>query len=80
MLLEIEGKEVYVSLFQAKLLKEMGFDERCMGYYPRGEVNKVHHSLLFERNSEWLDGSISAPTLPIAKKWIEDNSVNIVII
>lgn len=60
--------EDYVSFETAKLLKEKGFDEVCIGFYtPQKEL---HFTLLEETNSMWLDDSISAPTLQMAMKWI----------
>ena len=63
--------EDYVSFEIAKLLKEKGFDEACIGFYtPQKEL---HFTLLEETNSMWLDDSISAPTLQMAMKWIRNN-------
>ena len=64
--------EDYVSLKVAKLLKEKGFNEKCIGYYPRGENTEVNHSFLYERNSDWIDNSISAPTHQMAMKWLRE--------
>lgn len=62
--------EDYVSLKVAKLLKEKGFDEECISYYQRGENVEISYSFIYERNSDWVDGSISAPTLQMAMKWL----------
>ena len=62
--------EDYVSFETAKLLKEKGFDEVCIGFYtPQKEL---HFTLLEETNSMWLDDSISAPTLQMAMKWLRE--------
>lgn len=65
--------EDYVSFEVAKLLKEKGFDEKCVGYYPRGENTEINHSFLYERNSDWIDNSISAPTQQVVMKWLRVN-------
>ena len=62
--------EDYVSFETAKLLKEKGFDEVCIGFYtPQKEL---HFTFLGETNSIWLDDSISAPTLQMAMKWLRE--------
>lgn len=68
--------EDYVSFETAKLLKEKGFDEECIGYYnPEKELDL---SLCGETNSIWLGGCISAPTLQMAMKWLrETNRIDI---
>lgn len=62
--------EDYVSFEIAKLFKEKGFDEICIGFYtPQKEL---HFTFLGETNSMWLDDSISAPTLQMAMKWLRE--------
>ena len=62
--------EDYVSFETAKLLKDKGFDEICMGFYT--PEKELHLTFLGETNSIWLDDSISAPTLQMAMKWLRE--------
>lgn len=62
--------EDYVSFEIAKLLKEKGFDETCIGFYT--PEKELHFTFLGETNSMWLDDSISAPTLQMAMKWLRE--------
>ena len=76
--------EDYVSFEVAKLLKEKGFDEKCISVYHDGELRLVSSlgifcgaGILAEQtltytNSEckWSPIMISAPTLQMAMKWL----------
>ena len=78
--------EDYVSFEVAKLLKEKGFDEKCISVYHDGELRLVSSlgifcgaGILAEQtltytNSEckWSPIMISAPTLQMAMKWLRD--------
>lgn len=64
-------KEGYVSFETAKLLKEKGFDEPCIGFYNPTD------GCLFESciRESWdcnRHGSINAPTLQMALKWLRE--------
>ena len=61
--------EDYVSFETAKLLKEMGFDEKCHMCWD--EVTKIIESA-DATNSELLATYISAPTLQMAMKWLTE--------
>lgn len=62
-------KERYVNLKVAKLLKDKGFNEPCVGYYsPEGRLNLLTYA---ETNSEWFKNT-SAPTQQMACDWIRD--------
>ena len=64
--------EDYVSFETAKLLKEKGFDEECIGYYVDYEPNDVKYSFMGETNSTWEPRCYSAPTLQMATKWLRE--------
>lgn len=77
--------EDYVSHGLAKLLKEKGFDEYCRFVYNAGVLRSVasldchwnegYGELIEEKqNSDFgkYDNAISAPTLQMARKWLEE--------
>ena len=77
--------EDYVSFETAKLLKEKGFDEKCISVYHDGELQLVSslglfcsmgydEQILTYTNSEckWSPIMISAPTLQMAMKWLRE--------
>lgn len=77
--------EDYVSLEVAELLKEKGFDEYCRFVYNAGVLRSVasldchwnegYGELIEEKqNSDFgkYDNAISAPTLQMARKWLEE--------
>lgn len=63
-------KERYVSHEVAKLLKDKGFNEPCIGYYStEGKLKLLTYA---ETNSEWFK-NISAPTQQMACDWLIEN-------
>lgn len=63
------GKEDYVSLEMAKLLKEKGFDVPCCSQYTdKGTVWRYFHPENFNAYKDYY----SCPTLYEAQKWIRD--------
>lgn len=77
--------ENYVSFETAKLLKEKGFDEKCVSVYHDGEIELVSslgifssegygEQILTYTNSEceWSPIMVSAPTLQMAMKWLRE--------
>lgn len=74
--------EDYVSFETAKLLKEKGFDERCVCYYDTESLNKFGHPVfdsidmslsnsdLEQSNHDYV--CYSAPTLQVAMKWLRE--------
>ena len=76
--------EDYVSFEVAKLLKEKGFDEKCISVYHDGELRLVSSLGIFcgagilaeqtltytNSECEWSPIMISAPTLQMATKWL----------
>ena len=74
--------EDYVSFETAKLLKEKGFDERCVCYYNTESLNKFGHpvfdSIDMSLSNSDLEKSdhdyvcYSAPTLQMAMKWLRE--------
>ena len=68
------GKE-FVNYEQALTLKELGFNEQCIGY-----INKLNEEFIydFERHPndfiKWCGGNvIKAPTFSQAFRWFRDN-------
>lgn len=68
-------KERYVNLEVAKLLRDKGFDEECVGYYINDEPDDVKYSLLGETNSTWESRCCSAPTQAMAVDWVRTKDV-----
>lgn len=77
--------EDYVSFETSKLLKEKGFDEKCISVYHDGKLQLVSslgifcgegygEQILTYTNSEceWSPIMISAPTLQMAMKWLRE--------
>lgn len=77
--------EDYVSFETAKLLKEKGFNEKCISVYHDGELQLVSslgifcgegygEQILTYTNSEceWSPIMISAPTIQMAMKWLRE--------
>lgn len=64
--------EYYVSLETAKMLKEAGFDWKCMKCY--------NHEVMFDMESDEIrkqcpqhsQWDISAPTLDVAQRWLRE--------
>ena len=72
--------EDYVSFETAKLLKEKGFDEATIGYYPIiGKAKETFHKGAAYRWNYFSDRGIAAPTLQMALKWIQE-AHNIIIV
>lgn len=79
-------REDYVSFEIAKLLKEKGFDEKCISVYHDGELQLVSSLGLFccmgwydeqiltytNSECEWSPIMISAPTNQMAMKWLRE--------
>ena len=62
-------QEAYVSFENAKLLKEKGFDEECYTCYI---INEIQHYDYKSRNSDLIEGVISAPTQQMAMRWLRE--------
>lgn len=71
--------EDYVSFETAKLLKEKGFDDNCAALYDlrNGELSHREVGYVFN-NGQW-DNFITAPTLQMAMKWLQE-TLNILVI
>lgn len=69
-------KEDYVSFEVAKLLKEKGFDERCIMFYHNNELTSTVNLESVKENAScvfnsWLyEGDYTAPTLQMTMKWL----------
>ena len=82
--METINHEYYVSLEVAKLLKEAGFDWKCMCYYtlinpkvhtPNNGViafMKKYEELFKNHNETKLLPIYSAPTLDVAQRWLRE--------
>lgn len=71
--------EDYVSFETAKLLKEKGFDEKCMSYYGHGEFQLGHPKYMksnTDRDGVACNGvpydAYNDPTLQMAMKWLRE--------
>ena len=62
-------KEAYVSFDTAKLLKEKGFNEDCYTCYVTDEIQHYDYK---SRNSDLINGVISAPTQQMAMRWLRE--------
>ena len=62
-------QEDYVSFETAKLLKEKGFDEECYTCYV---IDEIQHYDYKSRNSELIEGVISAPTQQMAMRYLRE--------
>lgn len=64
-------QEDYVSFETAKLLKEKGFNEPCIGFY--NPVDKCFFESIIRKSWDYdIHGSINAPTLQMAMKWLRE--------
>lgn len=61
-------KEDYVSFDLAKLLKEKGFDEKCLHWYVANEPQEGVVERGFGKNQFY----INAPTQQMARKWLRE--------
>lgn len=65
--------EDYVNFEQAKALKELGFDWKCLYWYHPNEDDKTKRFRMSnEMNHNFYKRGISAPTLSQAQKWLMD--------
>ena len=78
--------EDYVSFETAKLLKEKGFNSKCIAYYlvfneniKFYECNNLGQSLPYVSNDAWkiilrnpLESGYATPTLQMAMKWLRE--------
>lgn len=64
-------QENYVSFEIAKLLKERGFNEPCIGFYST-DGNFFGESAYRNNWIPEINGSINAPTLQMAMKWLRE--------
>ena len=68
------GREYYVSLEMAKLLKEAGFNRSCKYAYvitPAGDMPTGEEGMLIEyvEDVNWI---VKAPTLDVAQRWLRE--------
>jgi hypothetical protein len=68
--------EDYVSFETAKLLKEKGFDEKCLHYYEdnrhRDEGIKFSDWCNIEYSNSEIGRRFTCPTLQMAMKWLRE--------
>lgn len=63
-------EKFYVSLEVARLLKEKGYNEKCISYY-QDNCREIYYSFCGERNSDWEERCVSAPTKAEAIDWLD---------
>lgn len=73
--------EDYCSFELSKLLKEKGFDGKCIGcYWDSKETFDINYELLSYSDGDLRDEVILAPTHQMAMKWLRERHVIIVIV
>ena len=68
----MEENNLYCSRELSQMLKDKGFDNPCYACYVYDDIVHYEYS---SRNSELIDGVISAPTFEEASKWLRDRNV-----
>ena len=63
-------EKFYVSLEVARLLKEKGYNEKCISYY-QDNCREIYYSFCGERNSNWEERCVSAPSKAEVIDWLE---------
>lgn len=72
--------EDYCSFELSKLLKEKGFDGRCVGcYWDSKKILNIHYELLSYSDGDLRDEVILAPTHQMAMKWLREKGYHIVV-
>ena len=71
-------KNEFIPYEQSLVLKELGFDESCFGYYVGLGDNKENLFKLVQIKSEkgqfeWIDNVYHAPTFSQAFRWFREN-------
>ena len=69
--METVNHECYVSLEIAKLLKEAGFDWKCIDFYDILDLTYYQHNKPINWNGE-TDIICSRPTLDVAQRWLRE--------
>lgn len=64
----------YVSLETARLLKEKGYNEKCITYY-QDNCKEIYYSFCGEKNSDWEERCVSAPSKAEAIDWLESKGI-----
>ena len=64
------NEKFYVSLEVARLLKEKGYNEKCITYY-QDNCREIYYSFCGERNSDWEERCVSAPTKAEVIDWLD---------
>ena len=73
-------KKEFVTYEIALKLKELGFDEKCFGYYHINEGYKIGYAFCYSENTRTSDCSILAPLWQQVQSFLDDNGVIIGII
>ena len=73
------NENLYVSLEVARLLKEKGYNEKCITYY-QDNCREIYYSFCGERNSDWEERCVSAPSKAEVINWLESKGMCIVVI
>ena len=64
------NEKFYVSLEVARMLKEKGYNEKCITYY-QDNCREIYYSFCGERNSDWEERCVSAPTKAEVIDWLD---------
>ena len=67
--METINHESYVSLEVAELLKEVGFNWECRGYYDR---RTLRFNFVWNHNEKGASTQCAAPTLEVAQRWLRE--------
>lgn len=69
-------EKFYVSLEVARLLKEKGYNEKCITYY-QDNCREIYYSFCGERNSNWEERCVSAPSKAEVIDWLDIKGITI---
>ena len=66
----------YVTYKQARRLKELGFDWRCINYYDGTNKHTIYTDIEY-RNFNNSANYLSAPSLALAQKWLREKGFEV---
>ena len=69
-------EKFYVSLEVARMLKEKGYNEKCITYY-QDNCREIYYSFCGERNSNWEERCVSAPSKAEVIDWLDIKGITI---
>lgn len=59
----------FVTYEIALKLKELGFDEKCFGYYSQNDTNDMHYLGIYQEEDYFLSGDVPSIVGPEAPLW-----------